>query len=442
MLLLAAAVEIYIDPMRLHAFGDRYARNLANLIAEVLYGDEGQKHISVALYYDQMWPNGQAEWPVDYQTHAQALDDLRRACPRAVVVDILLLHGKDSTVTKLVDVINRYKNTNCPVNGKLKRYGIPIYILGADYSHQPERGILPQIAQSDSRLVSGQVVQRDGMVSEYPIYTEHCFDTGRVLRKTPRRCASLALQVYCDIVGGSSPMCSPNSNGTDKARLELVWGMLGLSCQPRNALQRFGASFRGILYRPAASLPNCYYHSVLPATALTDKRALRDRVVFYGASIRGLGDVFETPVASQMPGVFIHAMALDNLITLDGRPYVNEFAGLDERSLELLLSVPVLAALAALFVSYLGRKRPAEISDIPAEQRYLREELRSLFEPWWILTLAAWFIVVLIITICLRLSIAAGVNALFLAAEMFPVLIVAGYSWFFLQRVCRRPKKT
>jgi CHASE2 domain-containing sensor protein len=42
--------------------------------------------------------------------------------------------------------------------------------------------------------------------------------------------------------------------------------------------------------------------------------------VLIGADILGSGDRIESPVHGQVPGVYLHAMALDNLLTFGGRP--------------------------------------------------------------------------------------------------------------------------
>jgi hypothetical protein len=50
------------------------------------------------------------------------------------------------------------------------------------------------------------------------------------------------------------------------------------------------------------------------------KEALADKTVFYGAGFRLTGDVVASPVYAEMPGVYLHAMAYDNLVTF-GRHY-------------------------------------------------------------------------------------------------------------------------
>ena len=50
------------------------------------------------------------------------------------------------------------------------------------------------------------------------------------------------------------------------------------------------------------------------------KDLVSDRIVLYGTSFKGLKDLAISPVHGAVPGVFMHAMALDNLLT-DGNRY-------------------------------------------------------------------------------------------------------------------------
>jgi CHASE2 domain-containing sensor protein len=71
----------------------------------------------------------------------------------------------------------------------------------------------------------------------------------------------------------------------------------------------------------------CPHTAVIPAEALmfgeedADTLALiENRIVFYGASLEGSLDLAFSPANGLLPGVFVHAMALDNIITFRGQP--------------------------------------------------------------------------------------------------------------------------
>lgn len=54
--------------------------------------------------------------------------------------------------------------------------------------------------------------------------------------------------------------------------------------------------------------------------------SLKGRFIFYGANVSPTLDLHETPINGQVPGVFLHAMAFDNLLTR-GIGYWREIAG-------------------------------------------------------------------------------------------------------------------
>lgn len=89
----------------------------------------------------------------------------------------------------------------------------------------------------------------------------------------------------------------------------------------------------GILFRRAEarsimrnlSRPLCVFHRTIHASQLSDmtpgelKAAFDDKVVMIGTSLRYSNDIVVSPLHDRIPGVFLHAMALDNLLTSKGR---------------------------------------------------------------------------------------------------------------------------
>jgi hypothetical protein len=80
---------------------------------------------------------------------------------------------------------------------------------------------------------------------------------------------------------------------------------------------------------------------------------LRDRIVLVGANLAGLDDSVASPVHSRLPGVYLHAMALDNLMHYgNAHPRPQEHATLWGLAI---------AALAALLVAIVLRARMSPI---------------------------------------------------------------------------------
>ena len=71
-------------------------------------------------------------------------------------------------------------------------------------------------------------------------------------------------------------------------------------------------------------LQPCTYHSEIGARELFadgDRlKRIKGSYVFVGGAIAGTGDTVTSPVHGQLPGVYLHAMALDNLLSFKGAP--------------------------------------------------------------------------------------------------------------------------
>lgn len=77
---------------------------------------------------------------------------------------------------------------------------------------------------------------------------------------------------------------------------------------------------------------------------------LRNRVVFYGADITAASDLVETPISGRIPGVYVHAMAFDNILTFSD---LNMITGPLSRS-EVQNMMDHIATICFLFISILA----------------------------------------------------------------------------------------
>ncbi len=112
--------------------------------------------------------------------------------------------------------------------------------------------------------------------------------------------------------------------GTKTAPSNLKWMMHeGKSCAPEmSAVRRIYLAF----FDTGAVKSPCPYSTEIPVANLMAgndddiPKLIQDRVVFYGGDLQGAQDKVFTPVNDLLSGVFVHAMALDNLITFHGKP--------------------------------------------------------------------------------------------------------------------------
>ncbi len=123
-------------------------------------------------------------------------------------------------------------------------------------------------------------------------------------------------------------------SGIDPAlasNMEIIWakGIAPLNNQWMNCARKTGGELLSALLTnsPQAEKLLCPYHRTISANHLLNsigdrdvENAITGKTVFYGAGFRFTGDRIESPVYGEMPGVYLHAMAYDNLLTF-GRNY-------------------------------------------------------------------------------------------------------------------------
>lgn len=121
------------------------------------------------------------------------------------------------------------------------------------------------------------------------------------------------------------------------------------------------------------------YHAAISTDDLLDggKRSqldclLRGKVVIYGAQVALQKDYVFSPVHGQIPGAFIHAMALDNLLTFGDR-YIHRGAGSETFRREWTEFQPLaLVLLAAIAISWY-RHRLLQVDTPYRDAHMLRE---------------------------------------------------------------------
>lgn len=310
-----ATFQIYADPLGFDGVTEGYSQQLINLtLTGPLYPNDGQEEVSVVLIEDETLEDLGAIWPWPYSEHARALDAFLAYEPRAVVVDILFADARDDpSLDQLLFVIDRYQ-----------RFGVPLYFVGSSQLDPPVR---QELLNAPARVIDGRIMLVDGMARQYP-------ETVACLEGEGENCPSLAVRVYEDLYETDIPRA-----GDDDTALELVWGV---DTHPINRKLIEEESFQcpedaGILTRLYRALVDvdqlqspCPHTARIPAEALLRgvpdadvEAALSGNIVLYGARLEGSDDVAYTPANGLLAAVFVHAMALDNLISFNGKPKRN-----------------------------------------------------------------------------------------------------------------------
>jgi hypothetical protein len=150
----------------------------------------------------------------------------------------------------------------------------------------------------------------------------------------------------------------------------------------------------------------------------------QDSFVLVGGDFRGSGDLFTTPLHTLLPGVFYHAVALQNLLAFEGEPKVRK----EFRSPRLPFYLYDLLVLWLLAVVFLWRQRvlerihplehsPFQLSLSPAARAWLAPYVARFPTPAWVLT-ATVLLVLMSAYHTLQLVAVAVITAIVVVVEM------------------------
>lgn len=428
-LLAFASFQIWMNPFGFSDLVQRYAQDVSDLLitGPYFYGTEGRDQVSVAIIDEDTLHTLQAPWPWKYGDHARALGALLAYHPKAVVVDFLFVDSRaDDTLPELIDMIGRYK-----------KEGVPLYFEGGTNLPFGENPLRPELAATGVPILDPTIPINSGMARQYNA-TGRCFS---IKPDTDGNCLSLALHVFKDVYP-QVPLTPLND------KMELVWGTKTapenswitktddngqrVSCYSQvGFLQRIYLAF----FDPASVKSPCPYTAEFPVDALLmggDQDVAKmatNRVIFYGGALQGAQDKVYTPVNDLLPGVFVHAMAMDNLITYRGNPQQNAVSiggkVQDGNLVQIVAVIPVILILSWLHM--LGvrgkRKRAHEPErDLSATVQYFFE--KTVEKVWHYLAFGLALGIGLVLTKAAGLSVANWVEVVFVSAELAALLLV------------------
>lgn len=303
------------------------ARAQAPLTASY-YPGSGRDRIAVFLYDRQFLSANQLAWPLSYQQHADGLLRLAQdpaARPKALFLDVTFGQQRlDPTLPALREALCTLQNV----------YRVPVFLAALA---SPE---------------TGQLTVRDGLAREgAPCFTlvgvDYLPDTLDGTAWTYQLTRHLAGDSW---QAGPAPMSTPGApayrsaalamaqdaggvtTGPEKAPMALVWGKNSAAMPAGHAPDSLAGCRQGQFelsslvpgfLRPGTEgplAPLCPYHATLSmdqVNQLSDTEIapyLKDRFVLVGAQVPGQNDFATSPVQGLVPGIHMHAMALDNLL--------------------------------------------------------------------------------------------------------------------------------
>jgi hypothetical protein len=438
-----AVLQIQQNPF---GFGDliqRHAQDISNLLVTgpYFYGTAGRNAISAAVIDEETLQTLKMPWPWDYGAHARVLDALLDYHPKAVVVDFLFVDSRpDPTLPQLIEEIHRYQ-----------RARVPLYFEGGVGLPYGEAALRPELAATGVPVLDPSLPVYGGIARQYN-FTGECLGAPRPKGEP---CLSLALQVFEDLYP-QFPVSSLHG------KMELVWGTRvapenakWITATDRSGIRRSCQVDIGPLRRiylaffdTAAVRNPCPYNAQIPVVSLMEGSEDPDlvalagnRVIFYGGALQGAQDQTYTPVNGLLPSVFVHAMALDNLITYQGKPKQNVITvrgrALESNPAQILAIMPVILVLSLLHLRRLrvsaGRRNPGR----SVTTEYMIG--RAITHLWHWLAVGLALGVGLLLTLALGLSVANWVEIVFISAALAALLLVGlpDAIWGYLSHVVR-----
>ncbi|HEY1630312.1 MAG TPA: CHASE2 domain-containing protein [Rhizomicrobium sp.] len=429
--------QIEMNPFGFSDLTQRYTQDIADLLitGPYFYGAEGRDNVSVVLIDESTLRETNQPWPWSFAQHAKVLDAIRAYKPKAVIVDFLFVDPRpDPTVPQMQDQIARYKKHN-----------VPLYLMGATETPYGESPLRPDLASTGVPILDPTLPVYNGVARQYDV-------TGKCFNRKPRAdgtCYTTALQVFADVYPQQKlePL-----NG----ELELVWGTapnpynatwMGKDCghQPTPLMRIYLAFFD-----TSSVLNPCPYNGVVPVKKLLGENddpdvaaLIKDHVVFYGGSLEGAQDKIYSPVNGLVAGVFVHAMAMDNLVTYHGDPEQNVMTVggtvISTNPAQILAIVPVILVLAWLQRQRTRRKKRLEARQGSKEHSVTFEYFldKTVETVWHYLAFGLALGVGFLLTKASGLSVANWVEVVFVSVELAAMLLVGapGSLWGYLHHV-------
>ncbi|MGF1650787.1 MAG: CHASE2 domain-containing protein [Hyphomicrobiaceae bacterium] len=358
---------ILLDPFGLGSNTAQYTQKVVTAVTAPFYPSTGQTRITAVIIDDDTAERLDEGYPIALATHALILRRVLCANPAAVFIDIAFRtpRGGLDGVEALVDAL-RWRvgpdgmcRPHAPA--EMERPGVTKVFLAIQRSPTAACRSLLDIAQGNPACDRMRPLDRLLEVA-IPVDITDLLEGDRyaLATRSPTPGPSPAL-LLVDALCQRSPdvgaICGGQAKAEQPSELLLRWGLYPpqsaeaaiLANQSQAGEQAItcplasqATGWTGRLHdavatvrdlsvqgfdnqgRPARRTP-CPYHFYAtgeaivredPARSTRLRAELENRAVIYGAAITGIADEINSPVHGLLPGLFAHAMATDNLLTM------------------------------------------------------------------------------------------------------------------------------
>lgn len=290
-------IRYYLNP---------WSQAIINGIVKYVYPADGQAETTVVLFREDNLKMLKEPYPVSYERHAEILEALSIYKPRAVFMDFVFVDKRSPEAAETL------RQAICNLRDGEAKTSVYLAVL------EPMKRPADPKDPKDPWVFDCAVQASVQMAPIYPgsgiLTYAHGFMEGKTFLPTP----AFAM--------AASKLNLEPSAAQD---MEIIWGngVAELNQRWMSECRRGGTWFSHLVSiftdNPFKAVKlRCPYTQTITVAHLLGSsgdadvsRVLAGGTVFYGAAFNLTGDRVVSPVFEELPGVYLHAMAYDNLAT-------------------------------------------------------------------------------------------------------------------------------
>ncbi|KLN59826.1 hypothetical protein WH96_15705 [Kiloniella spongiae] len=364
--------DIIADPIDQASFG-----LFTRLFSHSLYPENVAVNSAstVVLINQKSLTDTNEKWPPSFGFHASLLQRLIADKPAAIVLDYLLVDKRNDRSLEELEKTLLYA----------KEQGIPVIAARGSYTGYPEHGIIPELGKHVILSAGWRDKKNAASPFIYNIAMEHGDD--HYLDSL----ALIAFKKYCKKYP-KLPSCDHDGFNYDR-NMWVFWSsripdyksffqlsdnelFKAIECEKHASNDLIGKAIDYV----GGQVSSCPSQITLPAHYLIKdfddrvKKMITNKVVFVGFNMEGIQDFVVPPTTpSPIPGVYIHAMAFDNLVAWGDDYFAIEAVFSDMRitadSIEIMTLILILIFHYAILKYVLGRTRGSTFSSALREDK-------------------------------------------------------------------------
>jgi CHASE2 domain len=290
-----------------------WSQAVVNGIVKYVYKGDGQADTTVVLFREEHLAELGESYPVSYEGHAEVLEALSAYHPRAVFVDFAFVDRRSG------QDIGRLNQAICG----LRESGTAVYFAAPPTPavKTSGHGLRDGLKRSCFEVVTAQMDVAQGVSGVLTYSNGTCTAPG-----PNRGCREFVwTPAFAMYDARKTALERTRLVPEDTRPMEIIWAnrvsklnSQWMSCTSERALFHL---YHMLRKNPLAEKRKCPHTNTISVLHLLGpvnsgvQQAIEGKAVFYGGSFQMVGDRVVSPVYDDLPGVYLHAMAYDNLVT-------------------------------------------------------------------------------------------------------------------------------